>query len=108
MVFSAQYQQSPIPPSGRIIKRKWLTTTYDKIEYQPGDSVIMSWDIALSEAESGDYAACVVLVRRQEVFYVFEVVRGRFPFDALKQKVIEVGAIPPGPFLSRTLRSAGA
>src|SRR4029077_15001897 len=50
----------------------------------------MSWDIALSEAETGDYSACVVLLRRKEVFYILEVVRGRFPFDALKQKVMEV------------------
>jgi hypothetical protein len=28
--FSAQYQQSPIPPGGTIIKRKWLTT-YDDV-----------------------------------------------------------------------------
>ena len=50
----------------------------------------MSWDIALSETESGDYSACVVLLQRREVFYVLEVVRGRFPFDTLKQKVMEV------------------
>ena len=50
----------------------------------------MSWDIALSEAETGDYSACVVLLRRAEVFYILEVVRGRFPFDTLKQKVMEV------------------
>ena len=50
----------------------------------------MSWDIALSEAETGDYSACVVLLRRKEVFYILEVVRGRFPFDALKRKVMEV------------------
>jgi predicted phage terminase large subunit-like protein len=89
IAFSAQYQQSPIPPGGTIIKRKWLTT-YDKIDRQPGDRIIMSWDIALSEAETGDYTACVVLLRRNEVFYVREVVRGRFPFDALKRKVMEV------------------
>jgi predicted phage terminase large subunit-like protein len=88
--FSAQYQQSPIPPGGRIIKRKWLTTTYDDIQYQPGDRIIMSWDIALSETESGNYSACVVLLRRREVFYVLEVIRGRFPFDTLKRKVMEV------------------
>jgi phage terminase large subunit-like protein len=33
----------------------------------------MSWDIALSEAETGDYSACVVLLRRKEVFYILEV-----------------------------------
>jgi predicted phage terminase large subunit-like protein len=89
IAFSAQYQQSPMPPGGRIIKRKWLTT-YDDIRRQSGDRVIISWDIALSEAENGDYSACVVLLRRREVFYVLEVVRGRFPFDTLKQKVMEV------------------
>src|SRR5207248_2004752 len=78
-----------IPPGGTIIKRKWLTT-YDKVQYQSDDSIIMSWDIALSETESGDYSACVVLLRRGEVFYILEVVRGRFRFDALKRKVMEV------------------
>src|SRR5262245_24015336 len=89
IAFSAQYQQSPIPPGGTIIKRKWLTP-YDEVHYQPGDRIIMSWDIALSETESGDYSACVVLLRRREVFYILEVVRGQFPFVLLKQKVLEV------------------
>jgi predicted phage terminase large subunit-like protein len=89
IAFSAQYQQSPMPPGGRIIKRKWLTP-YDDIQHQRGDRIIISWDIALSETETGDYSACVVLLQRGEVFYVLEVVRGRFPFDALKQKVMEV------------------
>jgi predicted phage terminase large subunit-like protein len=89
IAFSAQYQQSPIPPGGRIIKRKWLTT-YDDIRLQSDDRIIMSWDIALSETESGDYSACVVLLRRGEVFYILEVVRGRFPFETLKRKIMEV------------------
>jgi predicted phage terminase large subunit-like protein len=50
----------------------------------------MSWDIALSEMESGDYAACVVLLIREEIFFVLEVVRGRFPFETLKGKVMEL------------------
>ena len=43
------------------VKRKWLTP-YDDIREQSGDRIIMSWDIALSEAETDDY--CVVLMRR--------------------------------------------
>ena len=57
IAFSAQYQQSPIPPGGTIIKRKWLTS-YDVVQRQSHDRIIMSWDIALSEAETGDYSAC--------------------------------------------------
>ena len=82
IAFSAQYQQSPMPPGGRIIKRKWLKS-YDDVRPQSGDRIIMSWDIALSETESGDYSACVVLLQRREVFFVLVVVRGRFPFDTL-------------------------
>jgi predicted phage terminase large subunit-like protein len=89
IAFSAQYQQSPVPPGGTIIKRNWLKT-YDPIDSKPGDRIIISWDIALSERETGDYSACVVLLNRGEFFYILEVVRGRFPFDALKRKVIEV------------------
>ena len=57
---------------------------------QPGDRIVISWDIALSEMESGDYSACVVLLIREEVFFVLEVVRGRFPFETLKRKVMDL------------------
>jgi predicted phage terminase large subunit-like protein len=89
IAFSAQYQQSPIPPGGAIIQRKWLTP-YDDIQRQSGDRIVMSWDIALSERETGDYSACVVLLVRKEVFYILEVVRGNFLFDPLKRMVIEI------------------
>jgi predicted phage terminase large subunit-like protein len=92
IAFSAQYQQNPVPPGGLIIKRKWLGTTYeyDKLTYEPGDRIITSWDIALSEAETGDFSACVVMLNRKEVFYILNVVRGKFLFEKLKEKVIEL------------------
>ena len=89
IAFSAQYQQTPIPPGGTIIKRKWLTT-YDEMASRPDDRIIISWDIALSEIEFGDYSACVVLLICKEIVYILEVVRGRFPFEALKKKVMEL------------------
>jgi len=50
----------------------------------------MSWDIALSEQETGDYSAGVVLLRRGEIYFILEVVRGRFPFETLKHKILDV------------------
>jgi phage terminase large subunit-like protein len=38
----------------------------------------------------GDYSACVVLLIRKEIVYILEVVRGRFSFEALKKKVMEL------------------
>jgi predicted phage terminase large subunit-like protein len=89
MLFSAQYQQAPEPAGGKIIKRKMLRY-YSELERLPTDRIILSWDIALSEQEAGDYSACVVLLNRGDLYYVLEVVRGKFPFDKLKDKIIEV------------------
>jgi phage terminase large subunit-like protein len=38
----------------------------------------------------GDYSACVVLLRRREVFFVLEVIRERLRFDELRRKILEV------------------
>jgi predicted phage terminase large subunit-like protein len=89
MLFSAQYQQSPEPPGGKIIKRKMLRY-YSAVVRQPNDRIVLSWDIALSEKEAADYSACVVLLNRGDLYYVLEVIRGKFPFDKLKEKIIEV------------------
>ena len=89
MLFSAQYQQSPEPPGGKIIKRKMLQY-YSAVIRQPNDRVVLSWDIALSEKEEADYSACVVLLNRGDRYFVMEVIRGKFPFDRLVEKIIEV------------------
>jgi hypothetical protein len=51
MLFSAQYQQSPEPAGGKIIKRKMLRY-YSELERLPTDRIVLSWDIALSEKEA--------------------------------------------------------
>jgi phage terminase large subunit-like protein len=65
---------------------------YSAVERRPTDRLVLSWDIALSEKEAADYSACVVLLNRGELYYVLEVIRGKFPFDKLKDKIIEVKA----------------
>ena len=89
MLFSAQYQQAPEPPGGKIIKRKMLRY-YSAVERRPTDRLVLSWDIALSEKEEADYSACVVLLNRGDLYFVMDVIRGKFPFDRLKDKIIEV------------------
>ena len=89
MLFSAQYQQAPEPAGGKIIKRKMLRY-YSAVERRPTDRIVLSWDIALSEKEAADYSACVVLLNRGDLYYVREVIRGKYPFDRLKDKIIEV------------------
>src|SRR5713226_1386179 len=89
MLFSAQYQQAPEPAGGKIIKRKMLKY-YSSVERRPADRIVLSWDIALSEQEAADYSACVVLLNRGDLYFVLEVIRGKFPFNKLKEKIIQV------------------
>lgn len=89
MLFSAHYQQAPEPPGGKIIKRKMLRY-YSELERLLTDRIVLSWDIALSEKEAADYSACVVLLNRGDSFYVLDVIRGKFPFNKLVDKIIEV------------------
>ena len=63
---------------------------YSVLERLQTDRIVLSWDIALSEKEAADYSACVVLLNRGDLYYVLEVIRGKFPFDQLKEKIIEV------------------
>jgi predicted phage terminase large subunit-like protein len=63
---------------------------YSDLERLPTDRIVLSWDIALSELETGHYAACVVLLNRGDLYFVIEVIRGKFPFDKMKDKIIEV------------------
>jgi predicted phage terminase large subunit-like protein len=89
MLFSAQYQQAPEPPGGKIIKKKMLKY-YNAVERRTTDRLVLSWDIALSENETGDYSAGVVLLNRGETYYVLEVLRGKFPFEKLKEKILDM------------------
>ena len=96
IAFSAQYQQAPIPPGGLIIKREWIREAPRPAQDGTSESLIVSWEIALSEAETGDYSACVVLVRRGDRFHVLETMRGRWRFDELKKRVIDSRRRYPG------------
>jgi predicted phage terminase large subunit-like protein len=89
MSFLAQYQQTPVSAEGTFIKSKWLKS-YSEIVFGPKDQIVMSWDIALSEAETGDHSAGVVLLNRGETFYVLEVARGRFRFPQLIEKIVDM------------------
>ena len=91
MQFSAQYQQTPVPAGGTFIKRKWLKTyPPSAISLQPRDRMVISWDIALSEAQTGDSSAGVVLLCRGDTFYVLDVCKGQFPFGQLIEKILEM------------------
>ncbi|WP_420346175.1 phage terminase large subunit [Pelagibius sp.] len=87
--FSAQYQQSPVPPEGNLIKRKWFKVYDTAPERQPGVRIAQSWDIATATGERNDYSVCTSWAIKQKDFYLLDVWRGRVEFPALRRKVID-------------------
>jgi hypothetical protein len=60
LVFSAQYQQRPIPLEGNIIKREWLRYFNGDLPRQDGDFFVLSWDTAMKSSELADYSVGTV------------------------------------------------
>ena len=92
MQFSAQYQQTPVPADGTFIKRKWLKTysSSPTTSLERGDRMVISWDIALSETQTGDSSVGVVLLCRGDTFYVIDVCKGQFPFGQLIEQILDL------------------
>ena len=47
LVFSAQFQQSPIPLEGNLIKRDWIRYFKGSLPRREGDYFVTSWDTAM-------------------------------------------------------------
>jgi predicted phage terminase large subunit-like protein len=91
-VFSAQYQQAPVPPGGALIKRDWLRTYARTPERAPGDRVIQSWDTATKAGTTNDYSVCTTWLMRGPDYYVLDVLRRRLEYPDLKRTVIDHAA----------------
>lgn len=86
-IFSAQYQQSPVPAEGLHIKRDWLRSYRTSPEKTAGDRIVQSWDTASKDGVFNDYSVCItVLIRKREI-YVLDVYRAKLQFPELKRQV---------------------
>lgn len=87
--FSAQYQQSPVPPEGNLIRRGWLKTYDTAPSRGSGVRIVQSWDIATTTDERNDWSVCTTWAIKKKDFYLLDVWRSRVEFPALRRKVID-------------------
>jgi predicted phage terminase large subunit-like protein len=86
-LFQSQYQQSPTPRGGAMIKTEWLTY-YDRLP----DSFIytlQSWDTANKSGELNDYSVCTTWGVADGKYYLLDVFRKRLEYPDLKRAVWE-------------------
>jgi len=87
--FSAQYQQSPVPMGGGIIKWKWFNL-YDRLPNEEPWYILQSWDTASKTGASNDYSVCTTWFCIKNNYYLADVYRGRLEFNDLVKKAIEL------------------
>jgi predicted phage terminase large subunit-like protein len=87
-IFSAQYQQSPVPDGGAMIKRAWLHY-YDQLpERSYRTKVIQSWDTAAKVGAQNDWSVCTTWLLVDNRFYLMDLVRGRYEYPQLRAMAI--------------------
>jgi predicted phage terminase large subunit-like protein len=85
LVFSAQFQQSPIPLEGNLIKRDWIRYFKGGLPRKEGDYFVISWDTAMKASELADYSVGTVwhIQDRGRKIHLVDLVRGRFEYPEL-------------------------
>jgi predicted phage terminase large subunit-like protein len=86
-VFAAQYQQSPVPPGGAMIKRAWLRY-YDVAPELGRGRVIQSWDTAAKDGAQNDWSVCTTWLLVDNNFYLLEVTRDRYQYPQLRDTAL--------------------
>jgi predicted phage terminase large subunit-like protein len=88
LLFSAQYQQRPVPLEGNLIRRSWFKA-YDN---PPANSfetkIVQSWDVAMMTGGQNDYSVCTTWLAHTNDAYLTHVYRDRLEYPDLRRKVI--------------------
>ncbi len=89
--FSAQYQQTPVPPGGAMIKRNWIQR-YTALPPE-ADRIItlQSWDTAAKGGPENDFSVCTTwILTRNRSWYLVDLWRNRVDYPTLKSRVKEL------------------
>jgi predicted phage terminase large subunit-like protein len=88
-VFSAQYQQCPVPADGSVIKWNWFRR-YDSPPPSRDMAIYQSWDTASKPDQHCDFSVCTTWGVRGDDLFLLDVDRKRMDFPELKRRVIEL------------------
>jgi predicted phage terminase large subunit-like protein len=87
-VFAAQYQQSPVPPGGAMIRREWLRYYPEPPEQTYSATIIQSWDTAAKDGAQNDWSVCTTWLVSDDHYYLLDLTRGRYDYPTLKATAI--------------------
>ncbi len=88
-VFSAQYQQQPVPPEGALIKKEWFRYYTKPPDPKSARRIVQSWDTASKVNKTNDYSVCTTWLEYESDYYLIDVFRDRLEYPALRRRIVE-------------------
>jgi predicted phage terminase large subunit-like protein len=85
--FAGQYQQSPFPLGGGMIKTNWFKIYTPAERPKEFELVFQSWDTANKKSELADYSVCTTWGVLKNQLYLLDVLRKRLDYPDLRRAV---------------------
>ena len=87
--FAGQYQQSPAPLGGGLVKAEWFKRYGEKDRPERFDRIVQSWDTANKATELSDFSVCTTWGVKGKDLFLLGLFRRRLEYPALKRAVRE-------------------
>ena len=87
--FAGQYQQSPAPLGGGLVKAEWFKRYRENERPECFDRIVQSWDTANKATELSDFSVCTTWGVKGKDLFLLAVFRRRLEYPALKRAVRE-------------------
>lgn len=89
--FASLYQQQPYIQGGNLIRTDWWRSYPDDLRPESFTTLVISADTAFKKSESADYSVFVVAgMDKTGDIYIVDIVRGKYDFPELKQRMIQL------------------
>src|SRR5712672_1307675 len=85
--FAGQYQQSPAPLGGGLVKEAWFKRYGEHERPERFEHIVQSWDTANKATELSDFSVCTTWGVRGKNLYLLGLLRQRLEYPALKRAV---------------------
>jgi predicted phage terminase large subunit-like protein len=86
--YAAQYQQSPIPPGGFMIKRDQIQYC-DELPRKTASSVyLQSWDTGQKPGETNARSACLDMLVQDNKYFIVHAMVGQWEYQELEQRLL--------------------
>jgi predicted phage terminase large subunit-like protein len=87
--FAGQYQQSPAPLGGGLVKAEWFKRYRQSELPERFDRIVQSWDTANKATELSDFSVCTTWGVKDKELFLLAIFRQKLEYPALKRAVRE-------------------